>query len=155
MGVEKEVGGLGSDTRGGCWDYHLLRVRLGFLGRAPPTNAALKAVSRWLFFAGQMVSVPLLEGGLLEGLVEVGWSPLPTLQSLLNLGTPCLPTTPAYATLILIQSQVVPRVCHNLLPFSSYCTQLLTAQMQVLHLRKLKLGKVKHLAKVKQQVTRT
>lgn len=62
MGVEKEVGGLGSDTRGGCWDYHLLRVRLGFLGRAPPANAPLKAVSRWLFPAGQMVSELSLGG---------------------------------------------------------------------------------------------
>lgn len=56
MGEEKEVGGLGSDTRGGCWDYHLLRVRLGFLGRALLSNAPLKAVSRWLSSAGQMVS---------------------------------------------------------------------------------------------------
>lgn len=62
MGVEKEVGGLGSDTRGGCRDYHLLRVRLGFLGRAPPANAPLKAVSRWLFPAGQMVSELSLGG---------------------------------------------------------------------------------------------
>lgn len=56
VGEEKEVGGLGSDTRGGYWDYHLLRVRLGFLGRALLSKAPLKAVSRWLFSAGQMVS---------------------------------------------------------------------------------------------------
>lgn len=53
-------GWAGSDTRGGCWDYHLLRVRLGFLGRVPP--APLKAVSQWFFPAGQMVSELSLGG---------------------------------------------------------------------------------------------
>lgn len=93
----------------------------------------------------------LLEGGLLEGWWRWGGARCLPFRSLLKPWDSCLPTTPSSLCYSDSEPGSALSLSHNLLPVSFYSTQLLTIQKKVLRLRKLKLGKVKHLPK--QQVT--